>query len=321
MRGYLFPTDFDWFTFLRARQPLDEVNFWRPSGRGFAALAPGEPLLFKLKSPHNAIGGFGLFARYEQVTARLAWDAFDERNGATTFDEMCRRIEHYRTGQPNDPLRRYQVGCIMLSQPIFFADGDWVPQPSNWSPQAVSGAGYDLSSGEGLRVWQQCLERAAGARQFQPVVMAAEPVDPVAAIAGPRYGAPQVVLPRLGQGTFRVAVTSAYGKACAVTGEHSLPVLEAAHIRPFEENGPHNVSNGLLLRADVHRLFDRGYVTVTPDLRFVVSRRLKEEFENGKVYYERDGKPIHLPSQRADHPGVELLRWHNDNVFERGQAA
>jgi len=315
VRGYLFPTDFDWFTFLRARQPLEDVNFWRPSGRGFGALSPGEPLLFKLKSPHNAIGGFGLFARYELATAKLAWDAFGERNGAGTFDEMCRRIEHYRSGQPNDPLRRYQVGCIMLSQPVFFADGDWVVQPSDWAPQAVSGAGYDLTAGEGLRVWTQCLERAARVRPLEPVVLAAE------ATPGPRYGAPQLVLPRLGQGTFRVAVTSAYGRACAVTGEHSMPVLEAAHIRPFEEDGPHTVSNGLLLRADVHRLFDRGYVTVTPDLRFLVSRRLEEEFDNGKVYYAKDGHSIHLPALKADHPDRELLRWHNEHVFERGRAA
>jgi putative restriction endonuclease len=321
VRGYLFPTDINWFKFLRERQPLDEVNFWRPSGRGFAALSPGEPLLFKLKSPHNAIGGFGLFARYEQATAHLAWDAFGERNGATTFDEMCRRIEHYRAGQPNDPLRRYQVGCIMLSQPVFFADGDWVPQPTDWAPQAVSGASYDLATGEGLRVWQQCLERSARVRPLQPVVMAAESLSPSDAAGGPRYGAPQIVLPRLGQGTFRVAVTSAYGQTCAVTGEHSLPVLEAAHIRPYEDEGQHTVSNGLLLRADVHRLLDRGYVTVTPDLKFVVSRRLKEEFANGKVYYERHGRPIHLPSQKADRPDVELLRWHNENVFERGRAA
>ena len=79
------------------------------------------------------------------------------------------------------------------------------------------------------------------------------------------------------------------------------------------------MSNGLLLRADVHRLFDRGYVTVTPDLKFVVSPRLQEEFENGKVYYERHGKQIHLPSQKADHPDVNLLRWHNENVFESGK--
>jgi putative restriction endonuclease len=321
VRGYLFPTDFDWFTFLRARQPLDEVNFWRPSGRGFAALSPGEPLLFKLKSPHNAIGGFGLFARYEQASARLAWEAFGERNGAATFDEMCRRIEHYRAGQPGDPHRRYQVGCIMLSQPIFFADGDWVPQPTDWAPQAVSGSGYDLSSGEGLRVWQQCLARASSGRQLPPVALATEPIEQGDQAPGPRFGSPQVVLPRLGQGTFRVAVTGAYRGACAVTGEHSMPVLEAAHIRPYENEGPHIVSNGLLLRADVHRLFDRGYVTVTPDLNFVVSQRLKEEYENGKVYYERHGCRIELPAQAADRPAPELLRWHNENVFERGRDA
>ena len=63
VRGYLSTTDLDWFTFLRARQPLDEVNFWQPSGRVFKAIEPGEPLLFKLKAPHNAIGGFGIFAR------------------------------------------------------------------------------------------------------------------------------------------------------------------------------------------------------------------------------------------------------------------
>lgn len=129
------------------------------------------------------------------------------------------------------------------------------------------------------------------------------------------------MLPRLGQGTFRVAVTGAYRGACAVTGEHSMPILEAAHIRPYEDEGQHTVSNGLLLRADVHRLFDRGYVTVSPDLKFVVSQRLKQEFENGAVYYERHGRQIHLPSQVADRPAVELLRWHNENVFERGRAA
>jgi putative restriction endonuclease len=74
------------------------------------------------------------------------------------------------------------------------------------------------------------------------------------------------VRPRLGQGTFRIATIQAYERACAVTGEHSLPALEAAHIRPFAEGGTHDVSNGLLLRADLHRLFDRGYVTVTPKL-------------------------------------------------------
>jgi putative restriction endonuclease len=112
-----------------------------------------------------------------------------------------------------------------------------------------------------------------------------------------------------------------YRDACAVTGEHSLPALEAAHIKPYTVEGPHSVNNGLLLRADVHRLFDGGFVTVTPDLRFEVSPRLREEFENGKVYYERHGAEIHLPGAKADLPDRELLRWHNENVFEKVEAA
>jgi len=47
----------------------------------------------------------------------------------------------------------------------------------------------------------------------------------------------------------------------------------------------HEVSNGLLLRSDIHRLFDAGYVTVTPDYEFKVSGRLREDFNNGETYY------------------------------------
>ncbi len=210
-----------------------------------------------------------------------------------------------------------RVGCIMVSQPVFFADGDWVEQPAGWAPNTVSGAGYDLAQGEGRRIWEQCLERAARAAPLPMIAVAHDrAIDD-----SPRFGAPQLVRPRLGQGTFRVAVTQAYHGACAVSGEHSLPVLEAAHIKPYTADGPHDVPNGLLLRADIHRLYDGGYVTVTPEHRFEVSRRLREEWENGKVYYDLQGKEIALPGRRADHPDAELLRWHNENVFEKGIAA
>jgi putative restriction endonuclease len=152
------------------------------------------------------------------------------------------------------------------------------------------------------------------------VVQASGQTALVAEPPAARYGEAVLVRPRLGQGTFRVAVTGAYGGACAVSQEHSLPVLEAAHIRPYGAEGTHDVVNGLLLRADIHRLFDAGYVTVTPDRRFVVSRRLAQEWENGKAYYAMDGREICLPGRPADRPDSELLRWHNDNVFERSAA-
>jgi HNH endonuclease len=313
LRGYFGNTDQDWFEFLRSRQPLDEVNFWQPSGgRGFRVLQPGEPFFFRLKSPHYAIGGFGFFARYQRAPAWLAWESFAEKNGAATYDEMCLRIEKYRHGQPPDPRRRYEIGCIMISQPVFFEDEDWVQEPAGFSRNIVSGKGTDVGEGEGKRILEECLARARALR----VPLAGEPgqlvLDPDAA----RFGAPVLVTPRLGQGTFRLAVTDAYG-ACAVTGEHSLPVLDVAHIRPFSDGGRHELKNGLLLRTDIHRLFDRGYVTITPDLRFEVSRRLREDFENGRTYYAMQDRKVLVPANEAERPDPALLRWHNEKVFGR----
>lgn len=123
------------------------------------------------------------------------------------------------------------------------------------------------------------------------------------------------MLPRLGQGSFRVVVTDLYERRCAVTGERTLPVLQAAHIRPYGADGPHEPRNGLLLRSDLHTLFDRGYVTVTPQLRFEVSRRIREEFENGRDYYALDGQAIRPPVRSDLAPAREYLDWHASNVF------
>jgi putative restriction endonuclease len=132
---------------------------------------------------------------------------------------------------------------------------------------------------------------------------------------GGGYGTPTAVRPRLGQRSFRVAVLDSYGRRCAVTSEKTLPALEAAHIREFRDLQVHSVNNGILLRADIHKLFDAGYVTVTPDLRFEVSRRIKEEFENGHDYYALQGALIRLPQRAADRPAVESLVWHNEQRF------
>ena len=131
----------------------------------------------------------------------------------------------------------------------------------------------------------------------------------------PRFGQPQAVMPRLGQGAFRVIVTDVYQRQCALTNSHVLHVLDAAHIRPYADDGSHNPSNGLLLRQDVHTLFDRGYLTVSPDYHVEVSRRLKDEFDNGKEYYALQGKTILLPGNPAFRPSTEQLVWHNENRY------
>jgi len=105
-------------------------------------------------------------------------------------------------------------------------------------------------------------------------------------------------------------------RQCAVSREHSLPVLEAAHIIEWSDTHTNDVTNGILLRADIHKLFDAGYVTIDPDgCRFVVSRRLKEDYDNGKEYYQLHGLRILLPDDEAMWPDAHCLVSHNTSVF------
>lgn len=305
LTGYLGVTDFAWFRFLRERR-VDEVNFWQPQGgRAFLTIPPGAPFFFKLKHPHNAIGGIGYFAHHSVLPAWLAWETFGEANGAPTLDAMCHSIERLRRQPAAGRLGNYDIGCIILTGCTFFAEPDWVRLPNDFAKNIVQGKTYDLTQGEGERIWRECLDRAnvvgLGAAITTDAIM---PTD--------RYGKPTLIQPRLGQGAFRVIVLDAYGRSCAVSREHSLPVLEAAHIRDYAHGGVHRVSNGICLRSDIHRLFDAGYVTVDEDHRFVVSGRLKQDYDNGKVYYALDGNRLELPANPANWPNEAELAWHRD---------
>ncbi len=304
MRFWVGITDWEWFQFLRAHQPLDEVNFWQPSaGRRPVTLERGALFLFKLHASHGGyIVGGGFFIRYTALPVGLAWETFGEENGASTFAEMVLRIGRYRHRAVD--VHADPVGCLVLVEPFFFDEADWIAAPSDWAPNIVQGKTYDSDAGIGRELWQAVQLRLAGKR------------EPTAhAIGEDRYGPPILVHPRLGQGAFRVEVLDAYARRCAVTGERTLPVLDAAHIKPYAQSGPHRLENGMLLRKDLHALFDAGYVTVTPSLELRVSRRIREEFENGRDYYALEGAPLRLPMPPNPPPSAEFLEWHGDMVF------
>lgn len=304
--GTIAPTDVDWYRFLLSQSVVGEVNFWRPSASREFRAPRFSPFLFKLKAPHNAICGFGLFVRYSTLPYWLAWEAFGPSNGCSNQQQMFERIEairrrmKFRGTAPVD-----HIGCIILVSVSLFPQSDWIRQPSDWPPRNLTPMRYDLTRGEGERVWRACFERV-------PADMICDAESRETTTIGARYGAPRTVIPRLGQGAFRVDVTEAYGRACAMTDEHSLPVLDAAHIRPYASEGPHATNNGLLLRADIHRLFDTGYITVGPDLVIYVSARLKEDYSNGKTYYPLHGRALRTPRAKIDHPSTDFLRWHNE---------
>jgi putative restriction endonuclease len=131
-----------------------------------------------------------------------------------------------------------------------------------------------------------------------------------------RLGKELMIRPRLGQGGFRVMVLDEYSRRCAITGEKTLPVLEAAHIKPYSENGPHRISNRILMRSDLHTLFDSGYLTLTKEFNVEVSRRIREEFSNGREYYALHGKQlVSMPEDPGNRPASDFLEWHRKYCY------
>ncbi|MEO7027337.1 MAG: HNH endonuclease [Caulobacteraceae bacterium] len=307
-------TDPDWFDFLAAQPQIDEVNFWAPSGEStFRAVQAGELFLFKLKSPRNAIGGFGVFTQASNLPISLAWEAFGIKNGAPSLGEMRTRVGKYRK---TTTLVDYTIGCRVLVQVVFLPEIAWIPQPDSWSNSIVVGKRFGTESAEGLRLWERVMDLAV-THQFPSISVSglAEGASLDVSVDEARFGAPQLIRPRLGQGAFRIAVTEAYERECALSHGRVLPALDAAHIRAYGDGGAHEVRNGILLRRDIHSVFDAGYGTFDEDHRFVVSNRVRTEFNNGEEYRRLHGAKLRLPADSRMWPDAAALEWHRENVY------
>ncbi|HEX4159092.1 MAG TPA: HNH endonuclease [Rhizomicrobium sp.] len=269
----------------------------------FGAIRPGELFVFRLKSPRNAIGGYGVFSHASNLPVSLAWEAFCVKNGAASQQEVRARVGRYR--RQSDRHEDYTIGCRIVTQPVFLTPERWIPQPPNWARSIVVGKAYSTDTAEGRALWEAIIAADLAIPKTLPGFGEEQA----------RYGEPVLVKPRLGQGAFRIAVTDAYARACAVSGGKVLPALDAAHIRPYASGGSHEVSNGLLLRRDIHSVFDAGYVTIDEQLRFVVSGRVRTDFNNGNEYRRLHGAVVAEPAQASFRPDRDALRWHNEKVF------
>lgn len=329
MRIVVGVTDNRWAAFLRDHDDITEANFWQPSPHGFKALSPGEPFLFKTKDPkkfkgldipgYHLVGGGGFFDEYVELKVSEAWTIWGPANGVSSEAELLSRAQAYRARAASSIDPDPTIGCVVLRN-IFFAErGGEMAEPPNWARNIVTHAGYESNEG-GARLDTEYVEHAFAALQHRARVdFAWEPdlrgVD--LEWEGPRYGQPVLVRPRMGQGHFKHAVAAAYQHRCAVTRSATFPSLEAAHIRPFAEGGEHAVSNGLLLRTDVHRLYDRGYLSVDADLRLRVSPQLRDHGWNGTEFYDREaaGFVIAAPSSANHRPNRDALAWHFETRF------
>jgi hypothetical protein len=141
-------------------------------------------------------------------------------------------------------------------------------------------------------------------------ILSDEPFDPANISEGRLKVSRQIAL-RRGQRDFRSRLLTAYDSRCAVTECGIVDILEAAHIVPYSGSETNHTSNGLLLRADIHTLFDLGLITIEPsNYTIMISEALV-----GTEYEVLHGKTIRMPGNQSDWPSVLALRYHQNHVF------
>jgi predicted restriction endonuclease len=110
---------------------------------------------------------------------------------------------------------------------------------------------------------------------------------------------------RQGQAEFRKKLLKAYGSECAITRTNAGDALEAAHIKPYQGKHTNEVSNGLLLRADIHTLFDRDLIAINPQTKEIhIAPQLR-----GTIYQNLEGNKLKKPSEPDEEPNEKALQW------------
>jgi len=132
-----------------------------------------------------------------------------------------------------------------------------------------------------------------------------EHAQPIRSTIDARVSAIRSVHVRYGQADFRTALIEAYEGRCAITGCQAKQVLDAAHIKPHMGEYTNRVDNGLLLRTDLHALFDLGLIWIDEDYTVAVSPDL-----DGTEYDQLNGQKMRMPKQKAHWPHPEHLKDH-----------
>lgn len=305
----LAPTDLDWFSFLSDRPDIARVNFWTPTDWKIRSLAPGDHWYFVLKgSLPRKIGGGGRFVKYETLPASRAWSIYGRGNGAENFGDMVQRLNSFRekrasaSNTSKDPI----IGCVVLEDP-FFLPGKQQKTPEQlgitFPAQVVKFKTYDippLEIGAPINAYplvdelEEAVEEAETSMAFNP-----------SNIDDARRRVMASIVRRRGQLNFRQDLIRVYSGRCAITKCDTEAALEAAHIIPYRGEETNSIANGLLLRADLHTLFDIGLLVISSDFRVV----LHPSIRNGH-YGALHGQQLSVPPDSRCWPSRMALDEH-----------
>jgi len=288
------PTDLNWFQQLRTEGLQGKViNFWTPTPWNISRLQKGNNLYFMLKSPIRKIGGYGKFVEYKNMKASEAWKLYGRDNGVEDLTNLIARTSEYASKHSKNPvLTNPEIGCILLDEPVFFDNDNFVTDKSlgvNFPNQVVKIKYFDEKEKIVVR---------------QTEIKVQSNFDLIDSGKSKRKQLTQKE--RKGQAAFRRNILHVYNGACAVTGIKQKEVLEAAHIQTYINEESNHIQNGICLRVDIHKLFDNGLLSIDSNHRVVISSLLETT-----AYKKIKGKKIKLPKNKLHYPSNEALSYHN----------
>lgn len=275
-------TDVDWFKYQRSHGFIDYVNFWTPSQNRPQKLSQGDYFVFKLRGPGDLIGGYGTFVEYKFQTLDATWQEFGQRNGADNKSEFMDTLTQF------DSNDKVNCGCVVLKDIVYFDE----PKDrirSGFTKKPAQLYAYDnipfpfggmlVSTGH-----FNLIQTTAKNKKLQSSTI------------------------REGQGAFHTAVSKAYQGQCCITGEKIPELLQAAHIQDYINKDSNHIQNGLLLRIDIHKLFDSGLLYIDQTYHVHVSPLVKTP-----EYSKLEGRQISLPANISDRPALVALRFKEDS--------
>ena len=282
--GAIAVTDRSWFDYQRSHAYIDDVNFWTPSDWNPTRLQSGDFFIFKLKGSGDIIGGYGTFVKYKYQSLEHTWNEFGRKNGFNNKEDFIATLTSFPTCRGNT------CGCIILKDVVYFDD-------------------HEQKSRQQLGIKKSPGQRYSYVDEFPFLNLQPPTSNYSLVLPTEKEKKMQSITQRVGQGEFHTAVSKAYKNACCVTGETIPELLQAAHIQDYYNKNSNHIQNGLLLRIDIHKLFDSGllYIEETnrDEAEFIVrlSSLVKSE-----LYQQLDGKRISLPDNRADWPSSAALQ-------------
>lgn len=292
------PTDNTWFETLRQNELNSFVNFWTPTPWKITGLSKGSRFYFMLKSPIRKCAGFGNFFAYEEMSINQAWKEFGKRNGCESKEELRRKITLYleknSKQNPKEEGDDYKIGCIVLSNCEFWENGEYLNiEDFNISfPKEVVKLKYFYED-DLIKNSLSLPEK----KDFELVSAAREKFENV------------TTTKRDGQARFKRKMLETYSNKCCISGEETPELLEAAHIQPYINKSSNHIQNGLLLRKDLHTLFDNGLLNISQLYKIRLSPQIKS-----KYYLDFEGKSLSLPLEERNYPSKQALKL-RENMF------